>query len=129
MDTKGISIGDGTILWALRSQLAQGDDDAAYKLLLVLSDASEGIITNYDPSIKMKGAQNREGVTCFLDSTLFSMFSRLDSFEAILYNNFDDLPRKRLSFLLRFWVNLLRSGQLVTTDVTKILQHAIADCG
>lgn len=87
------------------------------------------MVTNYDPAVKMKGAQNRQGVTCYLDATLFSMFSRLDSFEAMLYNTFNDLPRSRLSFLLRVWVNLLRSGQLITTDITRIIQHAIADCG
>jgi Ubiquitin carboxyl-terminal hydrolase len=129
MQSKGVSIRDRTILWALRSQLAHGDDDAAFKLLLALSDASEGIITNYNASVKLKGAQNRQGVTCFLDSTLFSMFSHLDSFEAMLYNSFPDLPRNRLSFLLRLWVNLLRSGQLITVDITRIIQEAIAACG
>jgi hypothetical protein len=129
MEAKGVSINEGTILWALRSQLAHGNEDSAYKLLLALSDASEGIVANYDPVIKMKGAQNRQGVTCYLDSTLFSMFSRLDSFEAMLYNTFNDLPRSRLSFLLRVWVNLLRTGQLITTDITRIIQFAIADCG
>ena len=87
------------------------------------------MITDYDPLIRMRGAQNRQGVTCYLDSTLFSMFSRLGSFEAMLYNTFNDLPRNRLSFLLRVWVNLLRSGQLITTDITKKLQWAIAECG
>ena len=77
----------------------------------------------------MEGAQNRQGVTCYLDSTLFSMFSRLDSFEAMLYNTFNDLQRNRLSFLLRVWVNLLRSGQLITADITEKIQRAIADCG
>ncbi len=127
--SKGVSIREGTILWALRSQLALGDDDAAYRLLLALSDASEGMTADYNASIKMRGAQNRQGVTCYLDSTLFSMFSRLDSFEAMLYNTFNDLPRNRLSFLLRIWVNLLRSGQLITADITEKIQRAISDCG
>jgi hypothetical protein len=68
-------------------------------------------------------------VTCFLDSTLFAIFSHLDSFEPMLYNPFPDLPRQRLSFLLRLWVNMLRTGQLITTDITARIQGAIADCG
>jgi Ubiquitin carboxyl-terminal hydrolase len=109
--------------------MTDGDNDAAYRFLLAMSDASEGLVTNYDSNIKMKGSQNRQGVTCYLDSTLFSMFSRLDSFEAMLYNNFPDRPRNKLSFLLRLWVNLLRTGQLITTDVTAIIQECIKECG
>jgi hypothetical protein len=127
--TKGVLIRDAQILWTLRSMSANGDVEAAYGLLLAMSDASEGIVQPYDPQTKMLGAQNRQGVTCFLDATLFSMFSRLDSFEAMLYNSFDDLPRNKLAFLLRLWVNLLRSGRLITTDITKVVQDTLAECG
>lgn len=127
--SKGVSIRDSQILWALRSIATSGDLDAAYALLLAMSDASEGIVTAYDPRTKLLGAQNRQGVTCFLDSTLFSMFSRLDSFEAMLYNSFPDVSRNKLAFVIRIWVNLLRSGKLITTDITEVLQKVIAECG
>lgn len=120
---------DGQIIWALRSIAAAGDVDAAYGLLIAMSDASEGIVTSYDPRTKLLGAQNRQGVTCYLDATLFSMFSRLDSFEAMLYNSFDDISRNKLGFVLRLWVNLLRSGRLITTDITKVMQDTLAECG
>lgn len=94
-----------------------------------MSNASEGIVTPFDPNVKLKGAVNRHAVTCFLDATLFSMFSRLDSFEAMLYNSFDDVSKERLAFLLRLWVNLLRSGDLIRTDVTKEIQESLAECG
>ncbi|KEF60612.1 uncharacterized protein A1O9_02173 [Exophiala aquamarina CBS 119918] len=94
-----------------------------------MSDASEGIVTSYDPRTKLLGAQNRQGVTCYLDSTLFSMFSRLDSFEAMLYNTFEDVSLNKLGFMLRLWVNLLRSGKLITTDITKVMQETLAECG
>lgn len=129
IDSKGVVLRHAQILWALRSLAANGDVDAAYDLLLAMSDASEGIVTGYDPTKKLLGAQNRQGVTCFLDATLFSMFSRLDSFEAMLYNTFDDVPRNKLGFVLRVWVNLLRRGKLITTDFTKILQDTLAECG
>ncbi|KIW16744.1 hypothetical protein PV08_03933 [Exophiala spinifera] len=129
LSSKGVILRNAQLLWALHSNAANGDVDAAYDLLHAMSDASEGIVTSYDPRVRLLGAQNRQGVTCFLDATLFSMFSRLDSFEAMLYNSFDDLPRNKLGFLLRVWVNLLRNGKLITTDITKVLQEALAECG
>ena len=47
----------------------------------------------------------------------------------MLYNTFNDVPRNKLAFLLRLWVNLLRSGRLITTDITKIVQDTLAECG
>jgi hypothetical protein len=129
IDSKGVILRHAQILWALRSNAANGNLDAAYDLLLAMSDASEGIVTSYNPRTPMLGAVNRQGVTCFLDATLFSMFSRLDSFEAMLYNTFNDVRRNKLGFLLRLWVNLLRNGKLITTDITMALQDTLAECG
>lgn len=129
LESKGVILKDAHILWALRSRSADGDVKIAYDLLVAISNASEGIVSPFDPTMKLKGAVNRNAVTCFLDSTLFSMFSRLDSFEAMLYNSFDDVKKERLAFLLRLWVNLLRSGELITTDITKQIQESLADCG
>lgn len=89
----------------------------AYELLMLLEESEEGIIQKYDSNIKLLGAINREGVTCYLDALLFAMFARLDSFEAMLYKNFEDVPRKHLATLLRLWVNTLRAGKLITTDI------------
>lgn len=91
--------------------------DTAIALLLLLEDSIEGIIRNYTPNTKLLGAENRNGVTCYLDALLFAMFARLDCFEAILYKSFNDEPRRKLAILLRFWVNMLRSGRLITTDI------------
>jgi hypothetical protein len=120
---------DAQLLWAIRSLASNGNVDMAYDLLHAMSDASEGIVTPYSSDKPLLGAANRQGVTCFLDATLFSMFSRLDSFEAMLYNSFEDVPRNKLAFLLRLWVNLLRSGKLITTDITAVIQNTMAECG
>ncbi|OJJ48861.1 hypothetical protein ASPZODRAFT_61021 [Penicilliopsis zonata CBS 506.65] len=114
---------------ALQSDYAQGNVDKAFELLLLVEDSIEGIIRDYSPSTKLLGAENRQGVTCYLDSLLFAMFARLDCFEAILYKSFNDEPRQRLSVLLKLWVNMLRSGMLITTDITERLQNALSDCG
>lgn len=86
---------------------------------MLLEESEEGIIRNYDPQVKLLGAINREGVTCYLDALLFAMFARLDSFLPMLFKNFEDAPRKRLAFLLRLWVNMLRDGKLITTDMVR----------
>ncbi|KAL4883298.1 ubiquitin carboxyl-terminal hydrolase-domain-containing protein [Aspergillus karnatakaensis] len=110
-------------------QYAHGDVEKAFELLLLVEDSMEGIIKGYTPRTKLLGAENREGVTCYLDALLFAMFARLDCFEGILYKNFSDEPRGKLSMLLRLWVNMLRSGKLITTDITRHLQEALAECG
>ncbi|KAK3647562.1 hypothetical protein LTR56_008056 [Elasticomyces elasticus] len=113
--------------YALRA--SHGDGEAAYKLLVLLQNTYEGIVEQYDPKQKLLGAVNREGVTCFADALLFAMFARLDSFEAMLYDSFNDIQRKKLAGLLRLWVNMLRTGRLITTDITAQLQSALAECG
>jgi hypothetical protein len=39
----------------------------------------------------------------------------------MLYDNFDDEPRKKLAAVLRFWVNLLRTGQLIKIELVRTL--------
>jgi len=114
------------IEYALRSLAAKGDKDKALELLLVLEDSLEGIVKDYDPSVELLGAVNRQAVTCYLDALLFAMFARLDSFEAMVYDNFADAPRRRLAALLRLWVNMLRSGKLITVDIVRVLDLRVA---
>jgi hypothetical protein len=123
------NIAEANVEYALHAQSSHGDPEAAFKMLMMLEDTYEGIIRPYDPNVKLTGAVNREATTCYLDALLFAMFARLDSFEAMLYENFDDAKRKRLAGLLRLWVNMLRTGRLITVDLTEQIQHALSDCG
>lgn len=93
------------------------DLDKAYDVLVLANESIEGELKDYNPEVSMLGAVNRNMVTCFLDALLFAMFARLDSFEAMLYDNFDDEPRKKLAGVLRLWVNLLRTGQLIRVEL------------
>ncbi|TKX25497.1 hypothetical protein C1H76_2147 [Elsinoe australis] len=117
------------IEYTLRLPSSAGSADEAFRLCLLLEDTYEGLLKAFNPSTKLLGAVNREGVTCYLDALLFAMFARLDGFEAMLYNSLEDAPRKKLAGLLRLWVNLLRTGRLITTDVTQHVQAALAECG
>ncbi|KAL3425648.1 ubiquitin carboxyl-terminal hydrolase family protein [Phlyctema vagabunda] len=120
---------DSHIQYTLASKHAEGNVDKAFEMLVLFQESVEGVIKPYDPAIHMYGAENREGVTCYLDSLLFAMFARLGSFEPILYATFEDEPRRRLSTLIRLWVNMLRTGKLIQTDITQHLQDALAACG
>ena len=95
------------------------DLDKAYNVLVLANESFEGELKDYDPAASMLGAINRNMVTCYLDALLFAMFARLDSFEAMLYDNFDDEPRQKLAGVLRLWVNLLRTGQLIRIDLVR----------
>lgn len=112
--------------YALHS--AKEDVEKAISLLLLLEDSIEGIVRRYTPSIKLLGAENRNGVTCYLDALLFAMFARLDCFEGILYKTFSEEPKQKLCILLRFWVNLLRTGKLITTDTVCCIQTTFCLC-
>lgn len=101
----------------------------AYDLLVLANETLEGELKEFDPDVPMLGAINRNMVTCYLDALLFAMFARMDSFEAILYDQFSDEPRKKLAAILRLWVNFLRTGRLIRVDFTKRLQDALAKCG
>jgi hypothetical protein len=114
-----LDIEDEQINYALTSKHADGDIDRALEMVILFQESVEGVIKPYNPSIHMRGAENRQGVTCYLDALLFAMFARLGSFEPILYTKFDDEPRRRLSTLIRLWVNMLRTGKLIQTDIVR----------
>jgi len=110
---------EANIEYALRAPSAGGSIEEAFRTCLLLEDTYEGLLKAYDPNTKLLGAVNREGVTCYLDALLFAMFARLDSFEAMVYDSLEDPARKKLAGLLRLWVNMLRTGRLITVDVVR----------
>ncbi|KAK4148674.1 ubiquitin carboxyl-terminal hydrolase-domain-containing protein [Chaetomidium leptoderma] len=114
---------------ALRSNFAGGDTDKSAELLQLQQRAFSGIIQPYDPNVEMVGAENRGNVTCYLDSLLFAMFAHLQAFESMLKNDLENEPQRKLAALLRLWVNMLRSGKLIHTDMTEHIQQALAECG
>ncbi|KAH0522379.1 hypothetical protein TsFJ059_006231 [Trichoderma semiorbis] len=114
----------------LGTKFVGGDLERAVQFIDIEQKSSSGIIIPYDPSVQMVGAENRSAVTCYIDSLLFAMFSKLDAFECMLKTNFpEDDPRHRLVILLRIWVNMLRTGKLIRTDLTKLIQDSMAECG
>ncbi|KAF3770929.1 cysteine proteinase [Cryphonectria parasitica EP155] len=115
--------------FALRSKYAAGDTEKAIEMLLLHQRSMSGTILPYDPKIHMVGAENRGNVTCYLDALLFAMFAKLEAFECMLKNDLSDEPQRNLASLIRLWVNMLRSGKLIHTDFTQLIQDALAACG
>ncbi|CZT05858.1 uncharacterized protein RAG0_11777 [Rhynchosporium agropyri] len=117
------------INFAIGSHNADGSVDKAVEMLLIYQQSLEGTIKPYSPEVYMYGAINRESVTCYIDSLLFAMFARLDSFEPIILRGFEEEPKRRLAAILRVYVNMLRQGILIHTDITEQLQKALGECG
>ncbi|KHN95811.1 ubiquitin hydrolase family protein [Metarhizium album ARSEF 1941] len=114
----------------MSTNLAQDDPEQTADFIRLEQESASGIIFPYDPTVHMLGAENRCNVTCYLDSLLFAMFAKLDAFECMLKSTFPaDDARRKLATLLRIWVNMLRSGKLIHTDLTKLIQETLSDCG
>lgn len=100
------------------TRFAEGDPRRTAEFIDMEQKATSGQIVSYDPSVEMVGAENRGAVTCYLDALLFAMFAKMDAFECILKNDFPpDDHRIKLVNLLRIWVNMLRTGKLIRTDM------------
>lgn len=89
------------------------------ELLVLHQDSLSGTILPYNPNVNMLGAENRGNVTCYLDALLFAMFAKLEAFECMLKNDPSDEPQRNLAALLRLWVNMLRSGKLIHTEMVR----------
>lgn len=123
------TIRDQDLARILHQPYAKGNRKKAEEVLNLLDLSERAILLPPEPSTKALGAINREGVTCWLDSLLFAMFSHIENYRPMITRKFSDEPRDRLAMMLRLYVNLLRTGRLITTDITKQLQLAIAECG
>lgn len=113
------------VRYALNSKFAGGDVDKAIELLRLQQRAFAGIVEPYNPKIQMLGAENRGNVTCYLDALLFAMFANLTAFECMLKNDSTDESKRQLAALIRLWVNMLRSGNLIHTDMVRNIKICV----
>lgn len=125
------------VIALLKSPFAYGDPVKAYTLIRFFQLSEDGyFITNdgFDrlgARIEFLGAENWENVMCYMDALLFSMFANLESFEPILFvlNQHSNPLVNQLSGLLRVYVNLMRSGNLITTDISMRLCECLMKLG
>ncbi|CUM63305.1 uncharacterized protein PRCAT00000876001 [Priceomyces carsonii] len=122
---------------ALKSPFTQGDLVKAFHFIRFFQLSSEGLfLTNENRdklghAINYVGAENWGNVMCYLDALFFSMFANLESFEPILFisNKHPNHLVYQLAALLRLYVNLIRSGNLITTDITIRLCEILEQLG
>ena len=124
------------IIAILKSPFTQGDLNKSYYLIRMFQLSSQGLFLTNSPMDKLNhpiqflGAENWDNVMCYLDALLFAMFANLESFEPILFiPNHSEYLLNQLSALLRVYVNLLRSGNLITTDLTAKICEALMKLG
>ena len=110
---------EADVTYVLKSGYIDGDTKRAFDSLILLNDSVEGVVRPYDPRVSLLGAVNWNGVSCYLDAILFAMFARLDSFEAMLYKDYEDVKSNNLATLIRIWVNTVRAGKLADADVVR----------
>lgn len=115
-----VTVRDKQLARILDEPYAKGDRRKAEEVLNLLDSSERRILLPPDPSRKGLGAINRDGVTCWLDALLFAMFSSLTDFDSMLVRHFADEPRERLAMMLRLYVNMMRDGRLITTDLVSL---------
>lgn len=122
---------------ALKSPFSQGSVVRAFYFVRYFQLSNVGyFITNdgHDRAgapIRLVGAENWENVMCYMDALLFSMFANLESFEPILFvlNQHPNALVTQLSGLLRVYVNLMRLGNVITTDISQKICECLCKLG
>lgn len=125
------------IIVALKSPFSQGDVVKAFHLIRFFQLSEQGFFITNDgfdrlgSPIEFRGAENWEHVMCYMDALLFSMFANLESFEPILFvlNQHPNALVTQLLCLLRLYVNLMRLGNLITTDITRKICECLRKLG
>lgn len=125
------------VIAMLKSPFSGGDVARAYFLIRVFQLSTQGLFITNDAvdlcgnEIRLMGAENWENVMCYMDALLFSMFAKLDSFEPMLFllNQNPNPLVGRLTGLLRVYVNLMRLGNLITTDLSQAICECLATLG
>lgn len=114
------------VIALLKSPFTQGDLVKTFHLIRFYQLSGEGLFITNEPTDKQGGtiayvgAENWENVMCYMDALLFAMFTNLESFEPMLFvsNKHANPLASQLAVLLRVYVNFLRLGNLITTDLT-----------
>ncbi|CAI2162147.1 13799_t:CDS:2 [Funneliformis geosporum] len=94
-----------------------------------LREAEEGIIVDIQKDIVMLGCENDRVTSCYIDSVLFAMFARIQSFDGLLFVQAEGMNARSLQTQLRLFVNRLRSGKFMSAYIIKQLREKLINCG
>lgn len=94
-----------------------------------LGEAEEGIMVDIQKDIVMLGCENDRMTSCYIDSVLFTMFARTQSFDGLLFVQAEGVNARVLQTHLRLFVNRLRSGKFINSYMIKQLRECLISCG
>ncbi|KAJ2081974.1 hypothetical protein H4R24_001953 [Coemansia sp. RSA 988] len=106
------------------------DTDAALRQLQILLSTRNGIVYTVDTQVRLRGAVNSRGTTCYIDSLLVALFGAHGSFDGLLYaRELGDSSATQLQALCRLAVNHLRAGDLVDAWMVEELRSQLIRSG
>ncbi|KAJ2799818.1 hypothetical protein H4R20_004287 [Coemansia guatemalensis] len=109
---------------------AHWDADAALRRLQILLSTRNGIVYTVDTHVRLRGAANSRGTTCYIDSLLVALFGAHGSFDGLLYaRELGDSSATQLQALCRLVVNHLRAGDVVDAWMVEELRTQLIHCG
>ncbi|CAG8466180.1 786_t:CDS:2 [Acaulospora morrowiae] len=94
-----------------------------------LEEAEEGLVSDIQKTIVMIGAENDRLTSCYIDSLLFAMFARTQSFDGMLLVQPEGSNARGLQTHLRLFVNRLRTGEYMNAYMIKQLREKLLICG
>ncbi|CAG8546244.1 2252_t:CDS:2 [Diversispora eburnea] len=94
-----------------------------------LCEAEEGLIADLQKNDVMIGAENDQNTSCYIDSLLFAMFARTQSFDGMLFAQPENTKVRDLQTHLRLFVNRLRMGKFMSAYMIKQLREQLLNCG
>ncbi|KAJ1974060.1 hypothetical protein H4R34_004861 [Dimargaris verticillata] len=107
-----------------------GNSSEAIEYLEDLSLAFDGVVWPVDPLVRLRGAPNSRGTSCYLDSLFFAMFALHTAFDGLLFvRDEGSEPVHRLKISCRLLVNQLRQGKLVPALTVERVRSDLRLCG
>ncbi|KAI8987101.1 ubiquitin carboxyl-terminal hydrolase-domain-containing protein [Pilobolus umbonatus] len=106
------------------------DTKKAVTELTDYEEASHGILIEPPPhTIKLLGAENDRGSSCYIDSLLFAMYISNTTFDPLLtYEIPSEFNAKsKLQTLMRLYVNKLRKGHFIHAEYTNWLRRVLEE--
>ncbi|KAJ1966868.1 hypothetical protein H4R35_006877, partial [Dimargaris xerosporica] len=107
-----------------------GNSTEAIEYLEDLSLAFDSVVWPVDPLIRLRGAPNSRGTSCYIDSLFFAMFALHTAFDGLLFvRDEGSESAHRLKVSCRLLVNQLRQGKLVPAITVERLRSDLRLCG
>ncbi|KAJ2616286.1 hypothetical protein H4S08_000845 [Coemansia sp. RSA 1365] len=93
-------------------------------------EAKTAVWQTADTQVRLRGAANSRGTTCYIDSLLVALFGAHGSFDGLLYTReLGSSDATQLQALCRLVVNYLRAGDVVDAWMVEEVRSQLIRCG